>query len=131
MKRGRSEEERWGEGQRGRGRGGRGGEEGGGEVEGWGGGGVGFLADFLRGTPVLFGLFKDWLSTPMISQCISPCLSPTAGLLFIYNIKRFTSLRPFLSYWVAFEACFSETKRRRVKGKKSLGCSLRWVYRGK
>lgn len=41
----------------------------------------------------LFQVFKDQqLRTYHPSQSISPCLSPTASLLFIYNIKRFTSL---------------------------------------
>lgn len=45
----------------------------------------------------LFRAFKDQqLRTYHPTQSISPCLSPTTSLLFIYNIKRFTSLNYLL-----------------------------------
>lgn len=46
----------------------------------------------------LFRLFKDQqLHTYHPTKSISPSLSPTTSLLFIYNIKRFTSLN-YLSF---------------------------------
>lgn len=52
-----------------------------------------FLASFLRSSLFLFRLFKaQQLHTYHPTKSISPSLSPTTSLLFIYNIKRFTSL---------------------------------------
>lgn len=52
-----------------------------------------FLGILSEKFTFLFRLFKDQqLHTSHLRKSISPSLSPTTSLLFIYNIKRFTSL---------------------------------------
>lgn len=98
----------------------------------------GFLGIVSEKFTFLLELFKDQqLHTYHPTKSISPSLSPTTSLLFIYNIKRFTSLNylfftlppfllslplspslfPLIALLVAFSRnMFSETKGRGVIG---------------